>query len=158
MRKMSRSAPPYQIASGCIEVLAGVLLLLPWTVTLGAMLALISLAQVLLLNLTFDIGVKLVTTHLIVMAVILLVPTARLFAVWVGFGGERSATSADPTSRRPFTSRSAIAGLLLGAYLLGMQTWINWSFWQAAGGRSPCSTASGTSSGCLWTARSGRRS
>src|SRR5688500_10547405 len=144
MRKMSRSAPPYQIASGCIEVLAGVLLLLPWTVTLGALLALISLTQVLLLNLTFDIGVKLVTTHLTVLAVILLVPTARLFVVWVGFRDERSAIVADPASRRPFTSRSAVAApLLLGAYLLGMQAWINWSFWQAGGGGRPKSVLYG---------------
>jgi len=79
------SAPAYEIVTGCVEVLAGVLLLLPWTVTLGALLALISLGQVLLLNLTFDIGVKLVTTHLMLLAVILLVPTARLLAVWAGF-------------------------------------------------------------------------
>jgi hypothetical protein len=57
-------------------------------VTLGALLALASLAQVLLLNLTFDIGVKLVTTHLIVLAVILRCQQARLFAVWVGFRDE----------------------------------------------------------------------
>ena len=55
------AAPAYQIATGCVEVLAGVLLLLPWTVALGALLALVSMLQVLLLNLTFDIGVKLVT-------------------------------------------------------------------------------------------------
>src|SRR5687768_4489205 len=72
------SAPAYQIATGCVEVLAGVLLLLPWTVPLGALLALVSLLQVLLLNLTFDIGVKLVTMHLIVLALILLVPATRL--------------------------------------------------------------------------------
>jgi hypothetical protein len=138
------SAPAYEIITGCVEVLAGVLLLLPWTVTLGALLGLISLTQVLLLNLTFDIGVKLVTTHLIVLAVILLVPTARLFAVWVGFRGEMNAIGAGPTSRRPFTSRGAMAAqLLLGVYLLGTQTWINWSFWQIGGGGRPKSVLYG---------------
>ena len=138
------SAPAYQIATGCVEVLAGVLLLLPRTVTLGALLALVSLAQVLLLNLTFDIGVKLVTTHLIVLAVILLVPTARLLAVWVGFRDEANAIGADRTSRRPFTRRPAVAAqLLLGAYLLGMQTWINWNFWQVGGGGRPQSVLYG---------------
>jgi hypothetical protein len=138
------SAPAYEVVTGCVEVLAGVLLLLPRTVTLGALLALISLAQVLLLNLTFDIGVKLVTTHLLVLAVILLMPTARLFAVWVGFRDEMSAIGADPTSRRPFTSRPAIAAqLLLAAWLLGMQTWINWSFWQVGGGGRPKSVLYG---------------
>ena len=79
------SAPAYQIATGCVEVLAGVLLLLPRTVPLGALLGLLSLLQVLLLNLTFDIGVKLVTMHLIVLAVILLAPVARSMAgIWSG--------------------------------------------------------------------------
>ena len=138
------SAPAYEIVTGCVEVLAGVLLLLPRTVTLGALLALASLTQVLLLNLTFDIGVKLVTTHLVVLAVILLVPTARLFAVWVGFRSEMLAIGADPRSRRPFTSRPAIAAqLLLAVYLLGMQTWINWSFWQVGGGGRPKSVLYG---------------
>ena len=137
------SAPAYQIVTGCIEVLAGVLLLLPRTVTLGALLALASLTQVLLLNLAFDVGVKLVTTHLIVLAVILLVPTARLFAVLVGFRDEVRA-AAPTTSRRPFTSGPAIAGqLLFAAWLLGMQTWINWSFWQVGGGGRPKSVLYG---------------
>src|SRR4030095_13094493 len=138
------SAPAYEIITGCVEVLAGVLLLLPWTVTLGALLALVSLLQVLLLNLTFDIGVKLVTTHLIVLAVILLTPTAPLFAVWVGFRGEMSAIGADLTSRRPFTSRPALAAqLLLAVWLIGMQTWLNWSLWQVGGGGRPKSVLYG---------------
>jgi hypothetical protein len=138
------SAPAYEVVTGCVEVLAGVLLLLPWTVTPGALLGLISLAQVLLLNLTFDIGVKLVTTHLIVLAVILLVPTARRFAVWVGFRDGMNAIAAAAAPRRPFTSRPAIAAqLLLAVYLLGMQTWINWSFWQVGGGGRPKSVLYG---------------
>jgi hypothetical protein len=138
------SAPAYEMATGCVEVLAGVLLLLPWTATLGALLALISLSQVLLLNLTFDIGVKLVTTHLMLLAVILLVPTARILAMWVGFRDGVNAISADPTSRRPFTSPSAIAAqVLIATWLLGMQTWINWSFWQVGGGGRPKSVLYG---------------
>ena len=138
------SAPAYEIATGCVEVLAGVLLLLPWTVTLGALLGLIAMAQVLLLNLTFDIGVKLVTTHLILLALILLAPTARLFAVWVGFRDETNSIGAASTPRRPFTSRPAIAAqLLLATWLLGMQSWINWSFWQVGGGGRPKSVLYG---------------
>ena len=129
------SAPAYQIITGCVEVLAGVLLILPWTVTLGALLGLVSLLQVLLLNLTFDIGVKLVTTHLVVLAVILLAPAAR--QVWVGRSG-LNAVAADPTSRPLFTSARAIGGqLLFAAYLLGVLTYINLNFWQVAGGGRP---------------------
>jgi uncharacterized membrane protein YphA (DoxX/SURF4 family) len=122
------SAPAYQIVTGWVEVVAGVLLLLPWTVPLGALLALVSLLQVLLLNLTFDIGVKLVTMHLIVLAVILLVPMVRL---------KPDATlevrlKADTTS-----TVALVLPIVFGAYLLGTQAYINWSFWQVGGGGRP---------------------
>jgi len=146
------SAPAYQIVTGCVEVLAGVLLLLPWTVPLGAVLALVSLLQVLLLNLTFDIGVKLVTFHLMVLAMILLVPIARQLAV-VLIRLKADATTDAPTVRLPPSLVPSFGGpgkpdtpsiaivlpIALGAYLLGTQAWINWSFWEVSGGGRPTS-------------------
>jgi uncharacterized membrane protein YphA (DoxX/SURF4 family) len=126
------SAPAYQVATGCVELLAGVLLLLPWTVPLGALLALVSMAQVLLLNLTFDIGVKLVTAHLIVLALILLVPAIRL--------------KPDRTLEVRLKADTTIPRVLpvaLGVYLLATQVWINWSFWQVGGGGRPQSVLYG---------------
>ena len=138
------SAPAYQIATGCVEVLAGVLLLLPRTLVLGALLAFVSLVQVLLLNLTFDIGVKLVTMHLIALALIVLTPAVPHLAVWAGFRGATRALAADRTVREPTASRAAIVGpLLFGVWLVGMQTWINWNFWNAAGGGAPKSALYG---------------
>jgi hypothetical protein len=149
------SAPAYQIATGCVEVLAGVLLLLPWTVPLGAVLALVSLLQVLLLNLTFDIGVKLVTMHLIALAVLLLAPVARSVAgVLVRLKPDPASVVRLPPSRDALrrtgkadtasTSRIAVVlPIVLGAYLLGVQAWINWSFWQVGGGGQPKSALYG---------------
>ncbi len=137
------SAPAYQIATGCVEVLAGVLLLLPRTVPLGALLALVSLLQVLLLNLTFDIGVKLVTMHLIALAVILRGAggAGRWRPLWLRL-------KADPTSevRLKADTTSTVALVLpivFGAYLLGTQAYINWSFWQVGGGGRPKSVLYG---------------
>jgi hypothetical protein len=144
------SAPAYQIATGCIEVLAAVLLLLPRTVTLGALLALASLSQVLLLNLTFDIGVKLVTMHLIVLAAILLIPMVRLkppaFAQSASARPRRSLGGGGDTTlevRLNADTTWTILPIVLGAYLLGMQTWSNWSFWHVAGGGRPQSALYG---------------
>jgi hypothetical protein len=123
------SAPAYQIVSGCVEVLAGVLLLLPWTVPLGAVLALVSAMQVLLLNVAFDIGVKLVTMHLVALAVVLLTPVAHSLAL--------------PLVRRKPDTTAMILTMVLGAYLLGIQTWINWRFWQVGGGGRPKSVLYG---------------
>ena len=139
------SAPVYQIATGCVEVLAGVLLLLPRTVVLGALLAVISLTQVLLLNLTFDIGVKLVTTHLILLAAILLAIDVRLLAtIFIRLKPDSTeGPSAVESGFSRIDRRVAILPIVLGVYLLGTQTWINWSFWNAAGGGAPKSVLYG---------------
>jgi hypothetical protein len=143
------SAPVYQIATGCAEVLAGVLLLFRRTVPLGALLALVSLLQVLLLNLTFDIGVKLVTAHLIVLALILLAPVAReLVTVFIGrapveSGLGRISAAAAPATRLKPDSTLVVLPIALGMYLLATQAWINWSFWEVRGGGRPKSVLYG---------------
>ncbi|KAF0847778.1 DoxX family protein [Nocardia caishijiensis] len=71
------SAPAYEVALGAAEVLAGLLLFWPRTATLGAMLSVISMAQVFLLNLTFDVPVKMLSGHLLLMSLVLLAPQAR---------------------------------------------------------------------------------
>src|SRR4029079_8415398 len=65
---------PYQIATGCAELLAGALLLTPATATAGAALALIDMLQVFLLNMAYDFGLKQISFHLLAMAVVLLAP------------------------------------------------------------------------------------
>jgi hypothetical protein len=155
------SAPAYQVATGCVELLAGVLLLFARTVPLGALLALVSLLQVLLLNLSFDIGVKLVTAHLIVLALILLAPDARTLAtVLVGSRSDtdpaiRLKPDSTPSAIRPkshSTSRAVrlkpdstlvLLPIAIGVYLLATQAWINWSFWQVGGGGRPKSVLYG---------------
>jgi len=135
------SAPAYEIITGCVEVLAGVLILLPWTVTLGALLGLVSLLQVLLLNLTFDIGVKLVTTHLIALAVILITPVVRVKRDTATKVLLKPDTTVEVRLKADTTA--IILTIVLGAYLLGMQTWMNWSFWERGGGGRPKSVLYG---------------
>ena len=125
------SAPAYQITTGLVEALAGVLLLLPWTVTLGALLGVVSLLQVLLLNLTFDIGVKLVTTHLIVMALILLAPVARpLTSLLIR---RASRVTGEPAHLDMTAGAWLVLPIVFGVYLLGVQAWMNSRFQEVNG-------------------------
>ncbi|WP_228538230.1 hypothetical protein [Nocardia sp. XZ_19_385] len=73
-------SPVYQMALGAVEVLAAVLLLVSRTATLGGMLALICLAQVFLLNMTYDVPVKLFSFHLLLVALVVLAPQVRTLA------------------------------------------------------------------------------
>ena len=67
----------YQIFTGCAEVLGGILLVVPRTTMLGALICLADMIQVFVLNMTYDFGLKLISFHLILMSLILLAPDFR---------------------------------------------------------------------------------
>jgi uncharacterized membrane protein YphA (DoxX/SURF4 family) len=132
------ASPAYEIFTGCIEVLGGVLLLLPRTTMLGALISLAAMTQVFALNMTYDIGLKQVTFHLIVLAVFLLAPDVPRLVDFF-FRNRPPGVSTDPPlfagSR---ANRIALAAqIAFGIYLVGMYAYINWAFWQVAGGGSP---------------------
>jgi hypothetical protein len=81
---------PYQIFTGCAELAAGLLLLSPRTTPLGAMIALADMVQVFALNMAYDVGLKQISFHFIVMALLILAPDfARLRSAFVR-SGERT--------------------------------------------------------------------
>lgn len=62
----------YQFFAGAFEVLAGILLLLPRMATFGTIVALGVFTNVMLMNMGYDIPVKLFSTHLVIMCLVLL--------------------------------------------------------------------------------------
>jgi hypothetical protein len=68
------AAPAYEIFAGCAEVFGGLLLIFPRTATLGALVCLADMIQVFMLNMTYDVPVKLFAFHLILLACFLLAP------------------------------------------------------------------------------------
>jgi hypothetical protein len=67
-------SPPYEMFTGAVEVLAGLLLVTRRTTLLGAMLATMAMVQVFVLNMCFDVPVKLYSIHYLVMSFFLLLP------------------------------------------------------------------------------------
>jgi hypothetical protein len=67
----------YIVFSGAMEALGGVLLLFRRTTTLGAMICCAVLANIVALNFCYDVPVKLYSSHLLLMAVFLLIPDLR---------------------------------------------------------------------------------
>jgi uncharacterized membrane protein YphA (DoxX/SURF4 family) len=75
---------PYEIFTGSAEVTAGILLFVPMTTTLGALVSLAVTLEIFILNMTYDVPVKLFSFHLILMSLFLLAPeTRRLMNVLV---------------------------------------------------------------------------
>jgi hypothetical protein len=68
---------PYEMFTGSVELLCGIFLFIPRTQLLGASLALAATVQVFVLNMTYDVPVKLFSFHLVLMSLTLLAPDVR---------------------------------------------------------------------------------
>jgi hypothetical protein len=122
---------PYQTFAGVAEVAAGVLLIVPHTVTLGALVALADLIQVFVLNMTYDFGLKQISAHLILMCLFLLAPkAASLWRVLVANTAELDSSMASGRAAR-------LTQVAFGLYLVVVFTNLSWNNWFAiSGGRA----------------------
>jgi uncharacterized membrane protein YphA (DoxX/SURF4 family) len=114
------ASPAYETFAGCAEALGGILLIFPRTTTLGAMVCLADMIQVFMLNMTYDVPVKLLSSHLALMSLILLAPELSRLRDFF-FLNRNVASSAQPplfATRR--ANRAAIlAQCIFGFFLAG---------------------------------------
>ena len=134
----------YEIFAGAAETLGGILLLAPRTVTLGALICLADMTQVFMLNMTYDVPVKLFSFHLILFSLFLLAPEAnRLLAFFFSdraIGPSRQA----PLFRSARANRVAVAiQVAFGLYLIGMGIYSGMDAWKTYGGARPKSALYG---------------
>jgi hypothetical protein len=71
---------PYTFIAGLGEVLAAMLLIWRRTAILGAVVALGTMTNVMLLNYCYDVPVKIYSTHLVMMSIMIILPDARRLA------------------------------------------------------------------------------
>lgn len=128
----------YEIFTGCAEMLGGILLIVPRTTTLGALICLADTIQVFVLNMTYDVPVKLVSFHLILMALFLLAPEfSRIadFLLWNRAVGPSAQPRLFRTGR---ANRIALAlQIILGIWLLGANAYSDWNDWYTSGEGRP---------------------
>ncbi len=129
------SSPVYEMLLGSVEVAAGLLLFIPRTATLGALLSLASATQIFLLNMTFDVPVKILSFHLLVASAVVLLPQAgRLANVLVLARPAQPATQpllfADSRRNRV----AAVAQMVIGLWVLTGLIQASWMAWHEFGG------------------------
>ncbi|TDH56247.1 DoxX family protein [Mycobacterium eburneum] len=118
---------PYEIALGAAELLGGLLLVVPRTAAAGALLCAIDMTQVFLLNMTYDIRLKSVSSMLLLVSLFLLAPHLRRLLTVLCSDRAVPAARTGPS----FTTRRAVAvQLLVGVALLGMTAAQNWHQWR----------------------------
>ncbi|MGV9482702.1 DoxX family protein, partial [Gordonia aichiensis] len=108
----SALSEPYEIALGAAEVTAGLLLIVPLTAGLGSVLAVLVALQVVLVNLTFDVPVKLFALQILLYAMVLAAPEiVRIVRALLGH---------DVPARTPPRGDRLLVGaqVLLGLWLL----------------------------------------
>ncbi len=120
----------YQMFTGWAEVVAGILLLVPKTAVIGAILAFADMLQVFVLNMAYDVGLKQTSSHLVFIAIVLLGPDLKRLG---------HALLADrPTTDGPASSGASRRWLWLqvafGLYLLAMFTRLAMLSWENPGG------------------------
>jgi len=111
----------YSVFGGCMEVLGGVLVLFRRTTTLGALVLTGVMSNVAMLNFCYDVPVKLFSSHLLSMAVFLMLPDlGRLVNLFVLNRPTAPARLGEPFKARWMErSRWALKALYIGAALIG---------------------------------------
>lgn len=107
----------YEIFSGAGEMLGGLLLIARRTTLLGALVSIGVLSNVVMLNFSYDVPVKLYSSHLLLMAVFLVLPDLRRLANLFLFNRTAESAEIRPLFRRVWLNRVALACrtlLLLG--------------------------------------------
>jgi uncharacterized membrane protein YphA (DoxX/SURF4 family) len=138
------AAPGYEIFAGCAEMLGGILLIFPRTAMLGAMVCLADMTQVFMLNMTYDVPVKLLSFHLILMSLFLLAPDLRRLANFLLLNRTAEPSSEPPLFSTAQGNRVALAAqVLFGIWLVSMNVYGSWSSWHRYSGGRPKSVLYG---------------
>jgi uncharacterized membrane protein YphA (DoxX/SURF4 family) len=108
----------YEIFAGLMEMLGGILLFFPRFTLLGAMVSAATMANVFMMNMSYDIPVKLYSFHLLLMSVWLLLPDLQRLANFFVFNREVKPPVQSAFFQRKWLNVSLVAiQLLLGLYL-----------------------------------------
>ena len=138
------ASPAYEMFAGSAELLAGILLIIPATATLGALVCLADCIQVFTLNMTYDVPVKLLSFHLILMCLFLLAPEFRRLADFFVLNRAPGLSTQHSLLRTRRANRIAVgAQIVFGLCLLGANIYSSWSVWHSFGGGAPKSALYG---------------
>jgi len=125
------SAPAYEIFTGFAEVAGGLLLIVPRTATLGALISLAAMVQVDTLNMTYDVPVKLFAFHLILLSCFLLAPDVPRL-VRVALSTQAQLFRSVRANRIAFAAQ-----MIFGLWLVGVSCHYSLGVWNTRGGGRP---------------------
>ena len=102
------ASEPYTMFVGFAEMISGILLFPRKTSTLGALMSIGVLSNVVALNFSYDVPVKLYSLHLLAMAIFVMLPDARRLVNFFILNRPTEYISVQPLFRRPLWHRGAL--------------------------------------------------
>ncbi|HEY1936864.1 MAG TPA: hypothetical protein VGJ33_02905 [Candidatus Angelobacter sp.] len=113
----------YTIFAGAVEMLGGILLFIPRLATLGTLIGIGAMANVFMLNMSYDVPVKLYSFHLLLMGFFLVLPEMRRLARFFVFNRPTEPAAAELQFQRHWLNRGMLfaqiaLGLFFGCYVL----------------------------------------
>jgi len=132
------ASPAYTSITGTIELVGGILLIFPRTTILGAIVSFIAMVQVFILNMCYDVPVKLFSFNLVLMSVFLLAPhMGRMMKVLL-LNRATEPAPVHPFFERRWLNRSLlIAQIAFGLYLVGMNMYGSYEGYNRYGTGAP---------------------
>jgi uncharacterized membrane protein YphA (DoxX/SURF4 family) len=128
----------FEIFTGCAEMLGGVLLIFPRTTLLGALVCFADTSLIFILNMSYDVPVKLYSFHLLLMSVFLFAPNLRRLTDLFLFNRGVEAVKLLQLFKREWLNRSALAlQILFGLYLIGSGFYGSYQQSKVYGERAP---------------------
>jgi hypothetical protein len=132
------SAPAYEIFTGCAMVAGGLLLIVPRTATLGALICLAEMIQVFMLTMTYDVIAKLLAFHIILLCCFLLAPDVPRLVRFHLLRRTSSLSAEVQLFRSVRANRIALAAqIIFGLWVVGVYTNQSWDYWKTVGGGRP---------------------
>ena len=116
----------YEIFTGCAEMLGGVLLIVPRTTVLGALVCLADLTQVFVLNMTYNVGVKKDSFHFLLLALFLLAPDYQRLVSFFFLNRTVGPSREPQLFRTRRANRMALAAQVIFGVWLAYNSWGLW--------------------------------
>jgi hypothetical protein len=112
----------YEIFAGCAEAVGGLFLIFPRTTLLGAMICLADMTQVFLLNMTYDVPVKLLSFNLILFSLFVIAGDADRVMNFFFLNRTAAPEKPRPFFQRAWANRTLLIGQIVFGLLMGGMT------------------------------------
>lgn len=111
-------SPTYNIGTGLIEMLGGILLLFRRSTLLGAIISFVAMANVVLIDIAYDVTVKMFAIHLMLMVMVLLLDDAKRLINVLILNKATKATRESPLIAARYRVPGYVVKILLIGYIL----------------------------------------